>query len=294
MKLWSIIIDEWINKHVSYREYRNEITDLFRLAMMNTMLPERSWFGYPPSMNSLNIIFGQIYLIGIFDRTIEIVVDEDLSSKVNYKTRLVGTSKSGGLNLYWISANLNQIHDLISNDKIWQHYRLASLKVNSSNAIRRERRDWLEGKFPVRDVFDGEQLLFDDVSLEQFFEAEMMKSVVDTDENRFERLKQAIKKPTVVSISTKAFIRNPDVVVEVLKRADNICEYCNCLAPFVSDSTRGGYLEVHHVVPLSENGDDTVENAVALCPNCHRHAHFGKSSFETERLLLKIKNTLSS
>jgi 5-methylcytosine-specific restriction protein A len=26
---------------------------------------------------------------------------------------------------------------------------------------------------------------------------------------------------------------------------------------------------------LASDGDDTVENAVALCPNCHRRAHFG-------------------
>ncbi len=25
---------------------------------------------------------------------------------------------------------------------------------------------------------------------------------------------------------------------------------------------------------LANNGDDTVENAIALCPNCHRKAHY--------------------
>jgi hypothetical protein len=28
-------------------------------------------------------------------------------------------------------------------------------------------------------------------------------------------------------------------------------------------------------VPLARGGEDTVENAVAVCPNCHREAHFG-------------------
>ncbi|WP_414449152.1 HNH endonuclease [Burkholderia sp. 22PA0099] len=35
------------------------------------------------------------------------------------------------------------------------------------------------------------------------------------------------------------------------------------------------YLEVHHRVRLADGGDDTVENAIALCPNCHREHHFG-------------------
>jgi len=28
-------------------------------------------------------------------------------------------------------------------------------------------------------------------------------------------------------------------------------------------------------VPLSEGGEDTLENAIALCPNCHRKMHYG-------------------
>ncbi|WP_196607201.1 HNH endonuclease [Pectinatus frisingensis] len=36
------------------------------------------------------------------------------------------------------------------------------------------------------------------------------------------------------------------------------------------------YLEVHHVIPLSKDVDDTADNAIALCPNCHRELHFVK------------------
>jgi 5-methylcytosine-specific restriction protein A len=32
---------------------------------------------------------------------------------------------------------------------------------------------------------------------------------------------------------------------------------------------------VHHRVRLADGGDDTTDNAVALCPNCHRKAHYG-------------------
>ncbi|WP_163591073.1 HNH endonuclease, partial [Klebsiella variicola] len=35
------------------------------------------------------------------------------------------------------------------------------------------------------------------------------------------------------------------------------------------------FLEVHHIEWLSNGGEDSVENAIALCPNCHRQAHFG-------------------
>ncbi|WP_456386557.1 HNH endonuclease [Profundibacter sp.] len=57
--------------------------------------------------------------------------------------------------------------------------------------------------------------------------------------------------------------------------ANGICEGCGNNAPFISKKDGTPFLEVHHVKPLAEEGDDTVENTLALCPNCHRKSHFG-------------------
>jgi len=48
-------------------------------------------------------------------------------------------------------------------------------------------------------------------------------------------------------------------------------------APFIS-KTGIPYLEIHHVKRLSDDGSDTPENAVALCPNCHRALHYSQDS----------------
>jgi len=42
------------------------------------------------------------------------------------------------------------------------------------------------------------------------------------------------------------------------------CEYC--LIDFA-------YPDKHHIIPLSEGGQDFVYNITYLCPNCHRLAH---------------------
>jgi len=89
------------------------------------------------------------------------------------------------------------------------------------------------------------------------------------------RLASAPKKPARTQVVSTAFLRNPDVVAAVLIRAKGQCEGCKCPAPFKRASDDTPYLEVHHRVHLAEGGDDTVENAVALCPNCHREAHYG-------------------
>jgi 5-methylcytosine-specific restriction protein A len=89
------------------------------------------------------------------------------------------------------------------------------------------------------------------------------------------RLASALKKPARTQVVSTAFQRNPDVVAAVLIRAKGQCEDCKRPAPFKRASDDTPYLEVHHRVHLAQGGDDTVENAVALCPNCHREAHYG-------------------
>ncbi|MED4780953.1 NUDIX domain-containing protein [Brevibacillus choshinensis] len=92
---------------------------------------------------------------------------------------------------------------------------------------------------------------------------------------RLNRLQIAPKKPDTVTVVSTAYKRNPDVIIEVLNRANGVCEDCKKPSPFLRKNDLTPYLEVHHVIPLAEGGDDTVENAKALCPNCHRQAHHG-------------------
>jgi 5-methylcytosine-specific restriction protein A len=69
------------------------------------------------------------------------------------------------------------------------------------------------------------------------------------------------------------FERDPEVKAWVLREANGKCECCKQAAPF--STPLGPFLEVHHVWRLADSGPDTVENAVAICPNCHRELHFG-------------------
>ena len=107
------------------------------------------------------------------------------------------------------------------------------------------------------------------------FENEVRKSKSDSPAHRLRRLKSAHKKPPVIYSVTKTYKRNPDVVAEVLIRADGICENCQSAAPFRRRKDSSPYLEVHHKIQLAVGGNDTVENAIALCPNCHREMHYG-------------------
>jgi len=94
-------------------------------------------------------------------------------------------------------------------------------------------------------------------------------------ESRFQRLEAAPKHPEPIQIISKGFKRNADAIAEVLLRANGHCEKCGKEAPFKRAKDGTPYLEVHHKIMLSQGGEDTVQNAIATCPNCHRGLHFG-------------------
>ncbi len=119
---------------------------------------------------------------------------------------------------------------------------------------------------------------FHDIPYESFiemFNKNVITSSKSSPEDRRKRLKSARSKPKKKTVTTIVYERNPDVVAEALYRAKGDCEMCLNSAPFNRKSDGSPFLEVHHKVPLAQDGDDTVENAIALCPNCHRKAHYG-------------------
>jgi hypothetical protein len=121
-------------------------------------------------------------------------------------------------------------------------------------------------------------LLPDNISFQeaaaQAFEDRVVKAAADTPIARKQRLMQAKRVPNRVSVTSNVFARNADVVAEVLFRANGVCQECHNPAPFNRRSDNSPYLEVHHIKTLAAGGEDTVENAIALCPNCHRKMHY--------------------
>jgi predicted HNH restriction endonuclease len=122
----------------------------------------------------------------------------------------------------------------------------------------------------------------DKIAVKEQLDEELEKGIKESasldDEARRNRLSAASKKPELIQVISRAFRRNPDVIVEVLKRANGKCDQCGEDAPFLRAKDGSPYLEIHHWIPLAEGGEDTVENAGAVCPNCHRKLHFGQTS----------------
>jgi hypothetical protein len=117
--------------------------------------------------------------------------------------------------------------------------------------------------------------------IQQDFEEKVRKAQKLSDKQLEAKLNktQTNSTPTKIIAQRPVYRRNEYVTESVLRRANGICEKCGRPAPFLRDKDNTPFLEVHHKIPLSEEGYDTMENAIALCPNCHRHAHSGKNTY---------------
>ncbi|WP_305856410.1 HNH endonuclease [Balneatrix alpica] len=83
-----------------------------------------------------------------------------------------------------------------------------------------------------------------------------------------------------------AYFRSQALKLYVVARSKGVCEGCGCEAPFQTKS--GPFLECHHVYRLADGGPDHPENVVALCPNCHRRAHYAQDAVTFNDELKKI------
>jgi len=91
----------------------------------------------------------------------------------------------------------------------------------------------------------------------------------------FRNARKAKGKPATRSRTTTDYVRNPYVVAAAILRSGGTCEMPKCKHVLFLRDDGSPFLEVHHITPLSEGGDDTLRNAAALCPMCHREAHHG-------------------
>lgn len=94
------------------------------------------------------------------------------------------------------------------------------------------------------------------------------------------------------TISTVSQISRSQYIAQFTKeRADGKCQLCNNEAPFL-DKKGEPYLESHHIIWLKNGGADSVDNTVALCPNCHRKMHILNDPEDVEKLKKANKKLL--
>ena len=124
--------------------------------------------------------------------------------------------------------------------------------------------------------------------LDRVFQDEFRESQQLSIEELEDRINKTVKQPGSRDSTTRVFQRSPHIKDYTLRRANGICELCNQKAPFNKPNGKP-YLEVHHIKHLADGGEDKIENAVALCPNCHRMMHSLNRKSDIDILILANK-----
>lgn len=116
-----------------------------------------------------------------------------------------------------------------------------------------------------------------DEAVEAELPADERAPVLSTAELRERALATAARTATPVERKNVYRKRSYWIKEYALRRAGGTCEGCGMPAPFHTDSDKP-YLEVHHIRRLADGGPDHPEAVIALCPNCHRRAHYSSDA----------------
>ncbi|WP_267226228.1 HNH endonuclease [Dyella silvae] len=136
----------------------------------------------------------------------------------------------------------------------------------------------------------GKQLFAAKLPAEEPEAVEVAQAVIraasrESKEALIERAKLATGRPERKVVERNEFTRSIAVVAGALARAAGACEMPGCRSQLFERDDGTAYLEVHHIVPLAEDGEDTLTNAAGLCPSCHRRLHHGKDRQELRALI---------
>ena len=279
---WKYEIQQWTEKKRKIKPFQADLVDFFETAFKNTSFPDKALFG--TNDYSISLLTGGIFFAAYTrEGVVWLLLDKQFKDIPNSDSKIVKSTKNFSEPLFWLETeDLNNLKILIDRQEIWDSFKFATERIYDSKMVTSHRDHIAKNKITLADFYsNGLQNLPSKTILE--IETELQEKVKQAKKlsrkKRQEILAKSNPKPTKTTVRQTVFNRNQYVIAEVLDRAKGICERCKKSAPFIRDNDNSPYLEVHHKTPLAEGGDDTVENAIALCPNCHRQAHYGKTTY---------------
>ena len=138
--------------------------------------------------------------------------------------------------------------------------------------------------FPVQ-IIDQSKASIDKSIIDEYYETKVQKIKKFSLKELEEKARQTqSSNPSRRYTISQTYERNPYVTEFAKRRANGVCELCNQVAPFTNKQNEP-YLETHHIEWLSNGGSDTIENTVALCPNCHKKMHVVDDPQDRKKLM---------
>jgi len=170
------------------------------------------------------------------------------------------------LNHYLKELKLNYAEDAVEVDK-----RVLLMEFKEKDEIMEEWSNYeymrfLWDMFPLESAMEEKIIQAEEFTFE-LFEDEITDLLMD--------IPSEVKNRKEISISV--IQRNATLVRKLKELYSGNCQICDFT--FTKESG-DNYSECHHLIPLGEEGSDSLDNVILVCANCHKMLHYTKVEFK--------------
>lgn len=261
---WQQAVREWVSQ--ARPELADEFVQFFELAFKPITYREQARFGVHSDYISLCV--GNIWLAAL-SKQIWLLVDKSLrDSRFDF---IPAKSTERYTPLHWLIADPETVADIIQSHNVWTSYSNACNKVLDSPISRTNIPRNQINKVRLSDIV---------TSITKQSPEETALSLQD--------IQTEFPEGGIQEVTLELRKRNPLLRKQAIARYGYRCQICGFSFEEFYGELGKGYVEVHHLTPLSDRETEAstgIEDVTVVCANCHRILHRnGKNPIPLERL----------
>ncbi len=269
---WQQAVREWF--YPIRPELADDFVRFFESAFRPITYRERARFGVHSSCISLCV--GNIWLAAFSKHfnQIWLLVDESLQDpRFDFE---LAKSTERYIPLHWLKAPPETVTGILSSQDIWASYDNACIKVLESPVSRIYIRKNQINKVSLSDL---------DIPAQQLSEGPALS---------LEGAQTEFPEGGIQEVTLELRKRNPLLRRQAVAKYGYRCQVCGFSFEEFYGELGKGYIEVHHLIPLSDREGEAstrVEDVAVVCANCHRILHRkGKDPIPLETLREIVRN----
>lgn len=253
---WAQAIKEWVSQKRKIESHLADVlVEFFELAFEPIPYPQRTYFGL--HADRISLCLGNIFLAAVYRQHIYILVERGLSLPNFHFEPAKSTERY--IPLSWVVAPVEAVAEITQTQGIWDSYARANLEILESPVSRINIPKNQVNKAKLSDIFSP-----------------TIGQVVEEFKPKLRDLKYEFEEGGIQEVTLELKKRNPQLREHAIEKYGTRCQVCGFSFERFYGELGRGYIEVHHLNPLSDYDTErkiTTEEVTVVCANCHRVLH---------------------
>ncbi|MBI1801905.1 MAG: HNH endonuclease [Chloroflexi bacterium] len=264
---WEQEVRQWANTKAE-PELIPAFIEFFRRAFIAPaqQYPENVWFGV--HQNRISLIVGNLWLAGVRsnDKSVFLLVDAD--PQIPGLAFGPARSTQNYIPLGWVAIHWDGIDKLLNTRRVWDSYALACEKVLASPVGRPRPETYYRLRWGKR-------------KLSELRLAGAINPPADKQRGKVQKANEGSSDDRFIEggvqeITVELRRRNRQLRAQAIAKYGQSCQVCGFNFGKFYGALGEGYIEVHHLIPLSNNKKEraiAIKDVAVVCANCHRILH---------------------